>query len=147
MLKDSAQDIKFGPKHLGLVLAAAMTNGVLKIFKWADPNQLNSYIEMREINLFKFHGECTCLDWNPSFDEPMSLIVGGVLTSAPQAPGSPEGSKEGEEELKPHNHLLKLVILDQAEAKNDRVFSVNGNPSLGDSGLVAGHKMVKINSV
>jgi nucleoporin SEH1 len=34
ILKDSAQDIKFAPKHHGLMLAVAVANGQIKIYRW-----------------------------------------------------------------------------------------------------------------
>lgn len=74
--KDSVYDIKFAPKHLGLALAVAIANGSIKIYKCADPNNLTTFFnDVTEIIVVS-SGECTCLDWNPAFDEPMSLVVG-----------------------------------------------------------------------
>ena len=81
ILKDSASDIKFAPKHQDLLLAVAVANGTIKIFKREDPSNLASFGEFREINLMKELGECMCLAWNPAFDEPTSLIVGCNITT------------------------------------------------------------------
>jgi len=78
--KDSAQDLKFAPKHKGLMLAVAVANGTIMIYQWQDPSNLTSFNEFREINLLT-NGECTCLSWNPAFDEPMTLVVGCLIQS------------------------------------------------------------------
>jgi len=74
----------------------AIANGTIKIFQCKDPDQLTTFSELREINLVAGLGECTCLSWNPAFDEPMSLVVGCHL-----------------------NHQKKGVAIDNKTTKND----------------------------
>ena len=80
MQKDSAQDIKFAPKHKGLMLAVAVANGTVLIYQWQDPNNLTTFTEFREINVLN-NGECTCLSWNPDFVKSMSIVIGCMITS------------------------------------------------------------------
>lgn len=42
-LKEAAQDIKFGPKHHGLVLAVAVSNGTILVYKWQDISNLANH--------------------------------------------------------------------------------------------------------
>jgi len=80
-LKESAQDIKFAPKHKGLMLAVAVSNGIVMVYQWKDPSNLTAFSEFREIKVMEF-GECCCLSWNPAFDEPMTLVVGCLITQS-----------------------------------------------------------------
>lgn len=80
MQKDSAQDIKFAPKHHGLMLAVAVANGTIIIYEWKDPSNLQTFNYFREIHVLN-NGECTCLSWNPTFNEPMSLVLGCLITN------------------------------------------------------------------
>jgi hypothetical protein len=75
MLKDSAQDIAFAPKHKGLILAVAIADGTVIIYQWPDSTNLTSHNELRNVKVLT-NGECTSLSWNPAFDEPLSLVVG-----------------------------------------------------------------------
>lgn len=113
ILKDSASDIKFAPKSADLLLAVAVANGTIKIFKREDPGNLTSFSEYREINLMKDLGECTCLTWNSAFDEPTSLIVGCHMTS----PSQYIEQKEEETNQKQEMQLLQMIIL--RENKDD----------------------------
>lgn len=40
--KEDICDMKFGPKHLGLILAIARADGKIKIFKFSDLINLNA---------------------------------------------------------------------------------------------------------
>lgn len=73
--------MKFGPKHKGLVLAVAIANGNVAIHTWQNPTILTSQSD-RIISVVQGFGECTCLTWNPSFDEPSGLIVGCLITKS-----------------------------------------------------------------
>lgn len=147
-LKDWAQDIKFGPKHLGLVLAVALANGTVNIYKWQSDNIHANKSEIASINVIAGHGECTCLSWNPTFDEPMSLVVGCLITSSPEVFNERKSANEGkgeenekETELQSQEHqqqnqlsvdanLLQLVIMEHADAKNLKLVPMNGNMNL-----------------
>jgi WD40 repeat protein len=103
----------------------AVANGTIKIFKREDPANLASFGEFREINLMRELGECTCLAWNPAFDEPTSLIVGCNITT----PSQFLESNEYEENQKNEVQLLQMVIL-KDNKDNDQKIPINGNPNL-----------------
>jgi hypothetical protein len=125
ILKDSASDIKFAPKSKDLLLAVAVANGTIKIFKREDPGNLTSFNEYREINLMKDLGECTCLSWNSAFDEPTSLIVGCHMTTPTQF----LEVKEDENNQKQEMQLLQMIVL-RDNKDEDLKISINGNPEL-----------------
>ena len=72
--KESIEDIKFGPKHMGLVIATASADGILRIYECPD---------LMNLAYFKMIGEVqtnslgiNCISWNKNpFDKPM-IIVG-----------------------------------------------------------------------
>jgi len=59
-----------------------VSNGTILVYKWQDPTNLSSHQEFREINIISGYGECTTLSWNPAFDEPISMVVGCMITSS-----------------------------------------------------------------
>ena len=142
ILKDSPQDIRFAPKHKGLMLAVAVANGTIKIYQWQDPTNLTSSNEFREINVIADSGECTCLTWNQAFDEPMALIVGCLMTKSThgnhvsQDPADIDDDKNDENQAEDmlqsrrndEMHLLQLITFNQQTEKElDRKIPMNGN--------------------
>ena len=94
------------------MLAVAVANGTIIIYQWQDPSNLTSFNEFREINLLP-NGECTCLSWNPAFDEPMTLVVGCLIQS--QEAGENDFSK-----------LLQLICFNKdADKELDLVVPFN----------------------
>ena len=71
--KESIEDIKFAPKHIGLVVAAASADGSVRIYEAADLMRLNSWkapyrIEVNSLGI-------NCISWNKNpFDPPMIVI-------------------------------------------------------------------------
>ena len=58
----------------------AIADGTVMVYQWPDPTNLTSHNELRAIKVLN-NGECTCLSWNPAFDEPISLVIGCFITS------------------------------------------------------------------
>ena len=74
LFKDSVQDIKFAPKHLGLQIAVAVANGNVEVHEAKDVLSLTNWNPVYD---FKTNSTgANCLSWNPAFDEPAMLIVG-----------------------------------------------------------------------
>lgn len=74
MCKDSVLDIKFAPRHIGLVLAVAVSNGNVLIFEARDPLNLTTFTETCVINTMS--PGSNSISWNPAFDESPMIIVG-----------------------------------------------------------------------
>jgi len=62
--RDSVQDIKFAPRHMGLKLATASTDGFVRIYEAIDITNLSHWSLMEEFESQK--GGVTCISWNPS---------------------------------------------------------------------------------
>jgi WD40 repeat protein len=118
-MKDSATDIRFAPKHHGLTLAVAVANGTVMIYKQTDPNELFSCNELIEIPVIQT-GECTCLSWNPAFDEPMSLVVGCDLSKSIDVS---EGSSANTQN---DSGLLQLITITKELKPTFKKMSFNG---------------------
>ena len=67
--KETVLDIKFAPKHWGLMLSIALQNGTVKVFVAKDLNNLTQWYEDAEVKTTSVTG-VNCLSWNPAFDEP-----------------------------------------------------------------------------
>lgn len=89
--KDSVLDIKFAPKHWGLALAVALSDGTVKLQVSKDLANLSSWSEVLAIKLPQgITGlGCNCLSWNPAFDEPQMFVVGCSIKSQ-AGPGAAE---------------------------------------------------------
>ena len=71
---EAITDIKFAPRHWGLILAIAEADGSVNIHMAKDLNNLTQWQEVHKVKTNSLG--CTCLSWNPSFDEPQMFIVG-----------------------------------------------------------------------
>lgn len=71
--RSSVQDVKFAPKHLGLLIATISSDGTLRIYEAPDIMNLSQWNPIHDIctNL-----SCTSLDWNPSPFHPPMIAVG-----------------------------------------------------------------------
>lgn len=73
--RDSVQDIKFAPRHLGLKLATCSSDGFVRIYEAADVTNLAHWSSSMEE--FESKGGITCISWNPSpIDTRPMLVVG-----------------------------------------------------------------------
>lgn len=74
IFKDSVEDIKFAPKHLGLLIACAVATGNVEVYEAKD---VQSLVHWNAISTFTSNNTgANCLSWNPTFDEPPMLVVG-----------------------------------------------------------------------
>ena len=71
------------------MLAVAVADGTVMMYQWQDPSNLTSHNEYRSIKVLN-NAECTCLSWNPAFDEPMSLVVGCLVITTKSSLGEAE---------------------------------------------------------
>jgi nucleoporin SEH1 len=72
--KESIEDIKFAPKHMGLVIAAASADGIIRIYEAPDIMNLQVWRQTGEIVVNNIG--INCISWNKNpFDPPM-IIVG-----------------------------------------------------------------------
>jgi len=73
--RQSVQDIKFAPRHLGLRLATCSLDGIVRIYEAMDVTDLSHWTLMDEFEAQK-GGNLNCIAWNPSpFEKPM-IVVG-----------------------------------------------------------------------
>ena len=119
------------------MLAAAVANGSIIIYRCQEPSNLsNSFNEDREIQVIS-NGECTCLTWNPSFDEPMSIIVGCLATSMNNDKDT--GKKDGPEQKAIGSNLLQLITFNPESKKElDLKIPFNGQQPQAPSKQIAG---------
>ena len=77
-LTDNIKDIKFAPKFLGLVFAAATANGEIRVYSPISEGNLKDWQENFGIVQTRANGVagCGCVEWGTAFDEPMMLAVG-----------------------------------------------------------------------
>jgi len=74
--RDSVQDIKFAPRHLGLKLATCSSDGFVRIYEAIDVTNLSHWSLMEEFESQQ-KGGITCLSWNPSSLDSKPLIAVG----------------------------------------------------------------------
>lgn len=68
----SITDVKFSPKHLGLLLATCSSDGTLRIYEAPDIMNLSQWNPQYDLNCKM---SCSCLSWNPSpFSLPMIAV-------------------------------------------------------------------------
>lgn len=77
--RTSITDVKFAPKHLGLLLATCSLDGTLRIYEAPDIMNLSQWNPQHDINCKM---SCSCLSWNPSpFHAPMIAVGSDEVTS------------------------------------------------------------------
>jgi len=78
--RTNVTDIKFAPKHMGLLLAICSADGGVRIYEAPDIMNLSQWSLQQEMNL---KIPASCLSWNPSFSRlhPPMLAVGSDDTN------------------------------------------------------------------
>lgn len=78
--RTNVTDIKFAPKHMGLLLAMCSADGGVRIYEAPDTMNLSQWSLQQEINLKM---PASCLTWNPSLSRlhPWMLAVGSDDTT------------------------------------------------------------------
>lgn len=70
--RSSVMDVKFAPKHIGLLLATVSCDGCLRIYEAPDIMNLSQWNPIHDINITL---SCSSLSWNPSpFHSPMIAV-------------------------------------------------------------------------
>ena len=70
--RSSITDVKFAPKHLGLLLATCSSDGTVRIYEAPDIMNLSQWNPQNDLNCKM---SCSCLSWNPSpFHAPMIAV-------------------------------------------------------------------------
>ncbi|XP_065833276.1 nucleoporin SEH1-like [Oscarella lobularis] len=76
--RTSVTDVKFAPKHLGLMLATCSADGTVRIYEAPDVMNLSQWSLMHEIVC---KACCSCISWNPSRIHPPMIAVGSDETA------------------------------------------------------------------
>ena len=61
--RTSVTDVKFAPKHMGLMLATCSADGIVRIYEAPDVMNLSQWSLQHEISCKL---SCSCISWNPS---------------------------------------------------------------------------------
>lgn len=70
--RTSVTDVKFAPKHLGLLLSTCSSDGTLRIYEAPDVMTLSQWSVQHEMNCKM---PLSCISWNPSrFHAPMIAV-------------------------------------------------------------------------
>ena len=89
--RTSVTDIKFGPRHLGLLLATCSADGTVRIYEAPDVMNLGQWSLQHEIQC---NLPCSCLSWNLSMfkSHPPIIAVGSddSNTSGPKVQYTPD---------------------------------------------------------
>ncbi|CAG9136439.1 unnamed protein product [Plutella xylostella] len=134
--RTSVTDVKFGPKHLGLLLVTCSADGIIRIYEAPDVMNLAQWTLQHEIPT---KVSISCLSWNPSLSRvnPPMLAMGSDEPAAAAA-GAGAGGAGGEGAGKvvifeytenARRWTRTLELLEVQEPVNDIAFA----PNLGRS--------------
>ncbi|XP_075908173.1 nucleoporin SEH1 isoform X2 [Petromyzon marinus] len=122
--RTSVTDVKFAPKHLGLVLASCSADGVVRVYEAPDVMNLSQWSLQHEISCKL---SCSCISWNPSSfrGHPPMLAVGSDDGSS-----SSGGKVQIYEYSENTRHYMKVeTLMMVTESVHDLAFA----PNLGRS--------------
>ncbi|XP_052359995.1 nucleoporin SEH1 [Oncorhynchus keta] len=73
--RTSVTDVKFAPKHMGLMLTTCSADGVVRVYEAPDVMNLSQWSLQHEISCKL---SCSCISWNPSSSRahPPMIAVG-----------------------------------------------------------------------
>jgi WD40 repeat protein len=71
--RQSVTDVKFAPKHLGLLLATSSSDGIVRIYEAPDIMNLTQWTIIHD---FDVKMACSCIAWNLSPFHPTMIAVG-----------------------------------------------------------------------
>jgi len=124
--RTSVTDVKFGPKHLGLILATCSADGTVRIYEAQDVMNLSQWSPRDEIHVKL---PCSCISWNPSLSRlhsPM-IAVGSDDTSS----SSQQGGKVKIYEYSDCTRRWQLV--EMLASLTDPVHDIAFAPNIGRS--------------
>ncbi|KAJ8353762.1 hypothetical protein SKAU_G00213290 [Synaphobranchus kaupii] len=70
--RTSVTDVKFAPKHMGLMLTTCSADGVVRIYEAPDVMNLSQWSLQHEISCKL---SCSCISWNPSSSRAHSPMI------------------------------------------------------------------------
>ncbi|RXM32931.1 Nucleoporin SEH1 [Acipenser ruthenus] len=70
--RTSVTDVKFAPKHMGLMLTTCSADGVVRIYEAPDVMNLSQWSLQHEISCKL---SCSCISWNPSSSRTHSPMI------------------------------------------------------------------------
>lgn len=120
--RTSVTDVKFAPRHLGLLLATCSKDGTVRIYEAPDVMNLSQWSLQHEIQCKL---SCSCLSWNPSRVH-SSMVAVGSDEHNPSAGGKVQIHEYNEGTRKWHRVETLMAITD---AVHDVAFA----PNLGRS--------------
>eukprot|EP00795_Rhopilema_esculentum_P001855 gene1855-16348_t len=113
----SVTDVKFAPKHLGLIVATCSKDGVIRIYEAPDMMNLSHWSLKDEIHTKM---ACSCLSWSPSRVHPIMLAV---------------GSDDSSNNTEPKTHIYQLndkwLKIPSITSSTDPVHDVAFAPNVG----------------
>ncbi|XP_027290243.1 nucleoporin SEH1-like [Cricetulus griseus] len=81
--RTSVTDVKFAPKHMGLMLVTCSADGIVRIYEAPDVMNLNQWFLEHEISCKL---SCSCISWNTSVSRAHSpMIAVGSNDNSPKA--------------------------------------------------------------
>uniref|UniRef100_A0A8D1FTU3 Nucleoporin SEH1 n=2 Tax=Sus scrofa TaxID=9823 RepID=A0A8D1FTU3_PIG len=81
--RTSVTDVKFAPKHMGLMLATCSADGIVRIYEAPDVMNLSQWSLQHEVSCKL---SCSCISWNPSSSRAHpSMIAVGSDDGSPNA--------------------------------------------------------------
>lgn len=119
--RTSVTDVKFGPKHLGLILATCSVDGVVRIYEATDVMNLSIWNLQHEIQT---RVVCSCLSWSTSKTFPTAIAVGS--DEATQSAGRVQIYEYNE-------HSRKWFKVEAISTVSEPVRDVAFSPNLGRS--------------
>ncbi|KAM6350320.1 nucleoporin SEH1 isoform 2-T2 [Podargus strigoides] len=143
--RTSVTDVKFAPKHMGLMLATCSADGVVRIYEAPDVMNLSQWSLQHEISCKL---SCSCISWNPSSSRAHSpMIAVGSDDNSPNILAKVqiyEYNENTRKELSSSGGLTKfeIHIVAQFDNHNSQVWRVSWNitgtvlASSGDDGCV-----------
>lgn len=122
--RTSVTDVKFAPKHMGLMLTTCSADGVVRIYEAPDVMNLSQWSLQHEISS-KF--PCSCISWNPSSSRAHAPMI---------AVGSDESNVTygGKVQIYEYNEVTrKYAKAETLVTVTDAVHDVAFAPNLGRS--------------
>lgn len=119
--RTSLTDIRFAPKHLGLMLVTCATDGHIRIYEAPDITNLSHWSLKDEFNCKM---PCSSITWNQSRIHPPMLAVGSDDTNSPSAKVLIYEYNE---------HLRRWIKADVVASATDPVHDLSFAPYIGRS--------------
>ncbi|XP_035283908.1 nucleoporin SEH1 isoform X1 [Anguilla anguilla] len=122
--RTSVTDVKFAPKHMGLMLTTCSADGVVRIYEAPDVMNLSQWSLQHEISCKL---SCSCISWNPSCSRAHPPMI---------AVGSDDGSVTyaGKVQIYEYNeNTRKYAKVETLMTVTDPVHDIAFAPNLGRS--------------